>query len=103
MLTKYVQLGHVVFVFVASDAALGGDQHEDDVPALHVLREHPSATVLDVVGMGADREDVHSATSQGERWDHVFPPQRMARASSPCVNNKSTVERNGANSPWSWA
>src|SRR2546430_16695781 len=25
MLTKYVQRGHVVFVFVASDGALGGD------------------------------------------------------------------------------
>src|SRR5207249_3844727 len=58
MLTKYVRRGHVVFMFVASDGALGGDgevrrQEQKDAARILGVREvfwggYHDAEVLDV-------------------------------------------------------
>src|SRR2546426_3774088 len=45
---------------VAAQGAVGGHEQVDGVAFLRVLGEHPTAAELDVVGVGADGEDVHS-------------------------------------------
>ena len=48
---------------VAAEGAVGGDQEVDVVPPLRVLGEHAAAAVLDVVGVRADGEDIHTESA----------------------------------------
>ena len=47
-----------------ADIAVGRDRHEDLVSRLRVQRERAGALDFDVVGMGADRENVHGCSSR---------------------------------------
>src|SRR5207249_4845735 len=66
----------VAHLGVAAERPVGGDEHIDGVASLGVLGEHAAAAVLDVVGMGAEGEDVH-----------LFRLGREARPRAPLTEN----------------
>ena len=79
MLTKYVQRGHVVFVFVASDGALGGDADVLDVK-LASLEAHRSQvsktniedlTILELARSCANFRGIQARVKYAEAFQSV--------------------------------
>ena len=68
------------------------NQEKDSVTSLDVLNQGSGATVLNVIRMGSNGQDVHGL-------DHVDASLMMFRLSEPQLNKRSIMERFGSKGP----